>query len=131
TCGRGPSSTCGTKIHRAMEISAQAAPAMYSGRNPRARKAVMDGRCAAAAGSSIFSRRDMGVELRHGLIWLVADLVAVPQAAGDAAGEVLGLGGEGGIVEFVQRFTEQVQPADEHRAFQAWQGDVARHGRAA
>src|SRR5690606_42024554 len=113
-----------------MEISAQAAPAMYSGRNPRARKAVMDGRCAAAAGSSIFSRRAMGVELRHGLIWLVADLGAVPQAAGDAAGEVLGLGREGGYGELGQRFTERVQPLDAERACTGWEGDVARTGRA-
>src|SRR5690606_1537420 len=44
TPARGCPSHCGAKIHKAIAINAQPQPAIYSGRKPRLRKAVISGR---------------------------------------------------------------------------------------
>src|SRR5690606_957741 len=75
----GALSHCGAKIHMAMEIKAQAPPAIDSGLNPRLRKACILGRGLALADTAA-CRVSAMVDLCEGLAWLVVQLIAIPEA---------------------------------------------------
>src|SRR3546814_10348193 len=78
------------------EIKAQPQPAIYSGLNPRLRKAFISGRLAALLPSWICSSSAMG-DLRGHAMGVVVHLIAKPQAAGDTLGEFLGAFREGTV----------------------------------